>query len=199
MYNYDKNQGSVLVILLGLILIILVITTGLTESVMSEYKSVAAHQDQVKSEQLSDYTQQVAQNLIFNQLLRPEVTTDISEYNNQQSANSIIVLADQTNQYNLQMVNDPITQTPVDWFQQPQAWWQDYAIEIPNELTNINDQQAYYIIAEKGEDLRGQDLSQAQHYYAPPKRVIFEVTSNAEGLNQGISRLQTLIAKTYYQ
>lgn len=199
MNTINSHHGAVLPTILSVLALMLIMSTHLSDAIMTQHKTNYSQKAQLKAESLSDFALRTSEQRLLSLETRPLLVTTTRPLT---SINEIdFVWATNLPDYDLTITENPLADQPLDWTNQPSSWWQTYGLPVTrNEVGNspaITTQTAYSIIEEYQQDFSGSDLGQASQHYSSPSQVIYQVTTRADSGQYGNSRLRTLVAKRF--
>lgn len=193
--HYQTSQGAVLLAVLGILLLLLVMSNQLTESILSQHKTNSAFKSQLNAESLAEFGLNATEEAIKNMVARPTALEEMPANASSNNINTGVVWAKTLADYNLVVNLDRLSNIPIGWERQPRNWWDINANKITRNSSAGSVQTAYSIIEEHGQVVF--DLGQAPAHFSPPVIILYQITAKANGGNLGVSRLRTVFAKVF--
>lgn len=192
----SQQRGTVLPTVLGILLLILVVSSQLSETVTLQHKTNNAFKSQINAESIADFGLSATEESLLAMTDRPVSTETIQTTSDNLLLTGIVWSKTLTN-YDLRITQDKLTNTSVGWERQPLDWWNTYGNKYSRNISAGQSQTAYSIVEEFGEDLSGSDLGGETNHYAAPQKLLYQITAKGEGGAFGTSRVRSILAKTF--
>lgn len=195
---YRKQHGWALPQILVVSLLILYISLDYSDSGTAMEHLVSAQIAESSSAMIVDATAKAIDSKIRDTDDRPYIAAKVSGVLPTVDLEEFKVWHHTYDNYNLKMTSDPLIDgRALQWWEQPEVWWQDYADQVDVKTNDGSILPVYVIMEYAGTDSSGADLSQSQFYYQKSETYDFNLTVRGAG-HQGSMRLISMGYKHTY-
>lgn len=192
-----SSQGAVLPSVLGVLILILVVGSQLTETVTLQHKTNNAFKAQISAESLADFGLNSAEEALLALETRPQALRNIEPTTGANMIDRGLVWAQSLNNYNLTAQQDALSGEPLGWERQPSDWWETYSNSFSRNISATQSQTAYSIVEEFDADFSDSDLGQERDHFTGPTKTFYQITARGEGGTFGTSRVRSIYARTF--
>jgi|GEM_PF-1207837 len=189
--QHFKQQGWVLPQILGMCLLLLLFVYDFNDSGLAIEHLISSEIANNSSEQIINSVTQEVTNTLRASDEKPTIAAINDGVLPKVDLTQFVVWRENYEDYNLTVTNDPlINDRQLNWWEQPDEWWENHAQLVNVTLANGDEKPAYVILEHTGVDTSGSDLSQNQHYFEGANTHDFRATIKAQG-NKGAVKLVT--------